>query len=795
MSESIDNLIDLLLDLEASNNINKPNNKKQSSPKKQQTPSVETLANPTVEKAPVPLNSTETKTLEQIESNQELLVAKVIEIIQDDPIESLSSAISNLTEEKHRNDQDFSANSDKKAPVPSTNSETKTLEQIESNPELLVAKVTEIIQDDPIESLSSAISNLTEEKHRNDQDFSSHSEKIVLEDWIAKKEEQLNELAESVNNLIPLMIELLSVKVSDSQELILQTMIPVIDRAIEERSGQDLQKMAHAIAKVLPDAITQEIKIQPQSLGKALAPEMALSIEEQIRLDEDAISCALGSEMGKAIKAQIELEKDAMVDALYPVIGSTISKYLAEEIQRINDKVEKTLSPEGISRKIRAKMRGVSEAELILQESLVCSVRAIFLIHKDSGLVIRDIQPDQEHPLESDMVAGMLTAIRSFANDCITSDSELNEIDYSHFQILLEAAGYCYIAVVVNGIPPQQFRDRIRETLSTIVMKYGNYMEEYEGDPSTIPQSVNLLLKNLTIIETDSSSDSQSPKKSFASLFWLLGILLAGILIPWGIVKYRTAKAERITQEVAIQLDSNPELSVYDLEPKVHKGNIIVTGKVPSDYHRNVAEEIVGNIATSENLNLDNQIIAVNVPPDPTVTAQEVKRATNLLNLLKGVAIAANYQNYIVTITGFVLDTTSTQTVTTAFSNIPGVKQVVFTLEKELPTLDTRIYFDSGESKFKKTADSSKIESIKQFLDQYPSLNLKVIGHSDRQGSTSVNQKLALERANSVYKQAISQGVNPDRLEVIGSLQLPPDITYEQPLHLSRCVRFESFIP
>ncbi|MDJ0576029.1 MAG: OmpA family protein [Xenococcaceae cyanobacterium MO_234.B1] len=810
MSDPIDNLLDLLLDLETPNN--KSNSQKKSSLKKQQTPSNNVrLTKLGVETSKGSKGSVGAQVVEaRVGERRKRPISTPGETPGDTDLGMLTKRGEEENKAYPNSIETPSVKSENTLSsqkiIPPTDLETKPPKPIEPKKELPATKVTEVFPDNQIQALSSLISNLTDKdtthSNSNDEvqagsvvsrrstlDSSSNYQKIILEDWITQKEEQLNELAESINNLIPLMVELLNVKLNNSQEVILQT---IINLALEERSVQDLEKMAMAIAKLLPNAITQEIKIQPQSLGKALAPEMALSLEEQIRLDQDAISQALASEMGKAIKAQIELEKDAMVDALYPVIGNTISKYLAEEIKRINDKVENALSPEGISRKIRAKMQGVSEAELILQESLVCRVLAIFLIQKDSGLIIRDIQPDPEYPLESDLVGGMLTAIRSFANDCIASGSELNEIDYDKFQILLEVAGYCYIAVVIHGQPQPQFRDRIRATLSKIVMQYGDRIQRYDGNPSTIPPSINLLLKDLTIVETDATTEG--PKKSFTALWWLGGILLVGILVPWGILKYRAVRAERITQEVAIELDSNPELSVYRLQPQVDQGNITITGKVPSNYLRNLAQEIVTKIATSEDLNLDNQIIAVNVPPDPTLTAQEVTRVMNLLNQLKGVAIAANYQDDIVTVTGFVLEAIPTQTFTSAFSNIPGVKQVIFTVEKELPTLDTRIYFDSGVSELNKTANSSNINSIKQFLNQYPSLNLKVIGHSDNQGLASANQKLALERANNVYQQAIARGVNPKRLEVVASVQRPPDVAPDQPLWLSRCVRFEPFI-
>ena len=616
-------------------------------------------------------------------------------------------------------------------------------------------------------------------------------EAILLQDWITKKERQIDDLATSMNNIIPLLVELLSIKTNNSREAILQAVVPIIDKIIDERSTQDNQSMAAAIAKVLPNAISQEIQSQPLSIAKAIAPEVAMSIEEQIVIDEDAISRALGSEMGKAIKAQIELERDAMVDALYPVIGSTISKYMAEVVQSINAKIEETLSPKGVSRKIRAKMQGVSEAELILKEAIGYSVRAIFLIHKASGLVIREIQPNTENVLDSDMIAGMLTAIRSFANDCITSGSDLDEIDYGDSRIILETAGYCYIAVVVNGEPEQQFRDRIRQTFSHIVLKYDKQIENYNGDPETISPRIQPLLEKLITARDEQTKEKKRP----TTLIWLVTILLSSIFIPWGVMQYRAKTAQRIEQKTAIALDSNPQLSIYRLTSQVKRGKLNLRGKVPSEYYRELAAQVAMVISSTEKLELDNQIIAVNTLPDPGLTAQEIARTTKIFNQQPQIAIATNWQNNTITIDGFVLEARDRQIITSAFAALPGVEQVIFLAQNQLPTLETRIYFESGSLEFRSVEDSSKIDSVKQFLDQYPLLNLRIIGHSDRSGSRSINQKLGLERAQNIYQQAIAKKVNPQRLQVVSSLELPPDTPQDQPLWLSRCVRFETFIP
>ncbi|HEY9767978.1 MAG TPA: BON domain-containing protein [Coleofasciculaceae cyanobacterium] len=422
------------------------------------------------------------------------------------------------------------------------------------------------------------------------------------------------ELADVVNSLVPLIVELLQFKLDDSKERVIQTVRPVLDQLIEHRVAEDSPKMAAAIAKILPSAISAEMNLDPEAIARAIAPEIALSIREQIRLDQNAIPQVLGPEMGKAIKAQIESERDAMVDALYPVIGSTISKYMVKVVQEINSKVESTLSPTGIKRKIRARIQGVSETELIFQESVGYQVQAIFLINKDSGVVIQEIQQPGEKQLDCDLIGGMLTAIRSFANDCITSGLELDSIDYGDWQIPLEAAGYCYLAVVIQGKPDKQFRSKIRQVLAEIVLEYGDDIQDYNGNMVTIPLAIRTKLEQLSQQNKDKPQKSSSPPM----LLWLIILLLGLVFIPWGIVNYRAKMAQKVEQTAAIKLDAVPELSVYRLDSKVKDGKLTVSGRVPSEYLRDRAAVITQQIASQNNRQLNNQIATVDVPINPS---------------------------------------------------------------------------------------------------------------------------------------------------------------------------------
>ena len=549
--------------------------------------------------------------------------------------------------------------------------------------------------------------------------------------------------------------------------------------------------MAAAIARILPAAIEDEIKYNPQAIAKALAPEIALSLREQILLDKNAIPQALGPEMGSAIKAQIESEKDAMVDALYPVIGSTISKYMVEVVQDINSKIESTLSLEGIKRKFRAKIQGVSEAELIFKESIGYHVRAIFLIDKDSGLVIQEIQVPGENPLDSDLLAGMLTAIRSFANDCIASGSELDLIDYGDWQIPLEVAGYCYLAVIVAGEPPKEFINKIRRVLGEIILEHDQAIQNFKGNLADVPSGIKNKLEQLTEANKDKPQKSAPP-----FLLWLLIFIFGLIFIPWGVRSYRARTAQRIEQSIAIKLDAVPELSVYRLEPTVKEDKLIIQGRVPSETLRDRATATVQAIAEEHQLEIENQIVAVNVPVNPEQVTGEVQRLTNLFNQQPEVSIATNYQSKTLTIKGFVQSETTRQIIKQSFGQIPGVEQVIFDLNPQLPLVQQRIYFNSGSSELDFADNLRKIDAVKELLQQYPQLHLKLIAHNDGIGRASINQKLSSERCQAVKAALVAGGIESSRLvNSCDSLFLPKNNDNDQAAWLKRYVSFEPFIP
>jgi outer membrane protein OmpA-like peptidoglycan-associated protein len=252
--------------------------------------------------------------------------------------------------------------------------------------------------------------------------------------------------------------------------------------------------------------------------------------------------------------------------------------------------------------------------------------------------------------------------------------------------------------------------------------------------------------------------------------------------------EYRQRNERQIAENTSIALGSAPDLAVYRLGVDVEQDVLTLTGNLPNKGLRAKAEKIAK--ATVPTLKLDNQIIAVDVPPDPALIAAEVKRVTAVLNQMEGVNIGSRYEDRKVTVEGTVMVIADAQKIAQSMKQIPGVQSVISTVKLNPLKITTRIYFDAGSAHLN-SEYGEIIDNIKEFLKQYPQKQLKIIGHSDRQGNPLVNQKLAEDRAKAVQIALIQQGVDPRRLIVVGFSRPPVDVELSQPLLLSRCVVFE----
>ncbi len=234
------------------------------------------------------------------------------------------------------------------------------------------------------------------------------------------------------------------------------------------------------------------LREDPKYLADTVQTVIAEATAGRVEESKEEMAAALAPVLGQAIRHQIAEAQDDIVDALYPVIGKAIQRAVAEAMRalasRVDDGLRSTFSVKRLGRRLRARIQGIPESELVLREALPFSAQDVFLIHRASGLLLCHLSADAARDADSDVIGAMLTAIRDFAQDAFGDRREggLDEIQYGSLSILVEAGPWAYLAVVVDGIAPEDLRHQMRSALSDVNRAYAPALEAFDGELATL---------------------------------------------------------------------------------------------------------------------------------------------------------------------------------------------------------------------------------------------------------------------------------------------------------------------
>ncbi|WP_395061500.1 cell envelope biogenesis protein OmpA [Flavobacterium sp.] len=194
-------------------------------------------------------------------------------------------------------------------------------------------------------------------------------------------------------------------------------------------------------------------------------------IDKKLETYTEEIPEKLGPTITKALSSEIKNSQDKVVEILFPIIGKMIKKYIQQEMKvlsdNINYQIQNTLSYKGIKRKVLSKFTGVSEQDMLIAELNEPNVEQVFIIEKGSGLIISSIS--KQESIDEDMIAGMLTAIKSFVEDAFKKDQQsLELIQYELFEIHIQNFTAYYFAVVISGGFNTAFKNKLENKLFDI---------------------------------------------------------------------------------------------------------------------------------------------------------------------------------------------------------------------------------------------------------------------------------------------------------------------------------------
>ncbi len=305
--------------------------------------------------------------------------------------------------------------------------------------------------------------------------------------------------------------------------------------ASTRRSLLRLEEQLELLRKELKDPVTTRDRFEPQFL-----PVLKQNAQEK----GDETAEALAPVIGPAIRHQIREAKDDIIDALYPLIGQIIAKAISESLRELTRNIDARLRQQFNFRdrlnRTLARLRGVSDAEYLLRDSLPFSIEHVFLVHRSSGILLEHLSTHPESSGEMDTISAMLTAIQDFVRDSFgQGQGDLEEITHGDLRILLESGQYAYVAVVLSGVEPPGYNQLINEVIHDVNMKQENALKKFIGDmqqlPDFKPQVSRLLTQAFPQTEVTSAAGlSKNQKLTITAA--ALGMILLLALVAFACV-------------------------------------------------------------------------------------------------------------------------------------------------------------------------------------------------------------------------------------------------------------------
>jgi flagellar motor protein MotB len=575
------------------------------------------------------------------------------------------------------------------------------------------------------------------------------------------------------------------------KSILLQDEIDRIEKITNDISYlKDQQKrdiLVDKLSLIISDIISKSIQENQGKLYASLQPIISKGILDELNSSNNNLKEILFPIISSAIHDQVHKQKDSIVDALYPIMGNMISKYVSsafsDMMYEVNDKIQNSLSFSRLKRKIKSKIYRISEAELLLRETNFIDIKTIFLIHKESGLLITDLHKSDKKEIEEvEMVASMLSAIRSFVNDWISSHNSMNEIseiEYGNSSISIESAGSCYIAIVTNG--QADMKDRVSKVLSQIVDRHSQELAQYDGDTNKIDiADIRDRLSTLFAIK-DENTKRRFPIISFLLLIMIISYPLyyyAENSYKEHTIKMREDRVRRILDEYHIH--------VYDLQIETDKDNtIIIDGLLLKDSDRNKTNiifrgiEHINNIKSIENTFYQNY------------NRRELKSIVTFINKKFNSNITYTFKKNTIKFYGTIIDTKRKIIIMSILIDKFGKGSVIFDFNV-LPKINDRVYFDKGSDIILKEYNTilNKVASIHRDNSNY---FIKISAYTDSIGSKTTNKKISFKRAEQVKNRLIELGVDTDKI-IVEYRPAPPDdilsTKNKKSRSLSRCVIF-----
>ena len=509
---------------------------------------------------------------------------------------------------------------------------------------------------------------------------------------------------------------------------------------------------------------------------------------------DNSVNHVIAPIVEKTVERAAANHSEQFTSILYPLVGSLVRKavsaFLSQFIERTNDIIENALSPKGIKWRFQAWQSGINYSQFVAAQTYVYKIEQLLLIHRETGILIKSVSSNPSADEDADLVSSMLSAINDFVADSFTqqdNEQQLGEVKTEDFTLIICHSPHALLVAAVTGNIPQQAKLQLQEVLDEIHSVHRKELLGFEGD--TLPFEITdiILRENL---KAEVKPEYEQKKR----LPWFGWIAFVGIFMLIGWYVYGEWQTYALKQNL-LELNSEAGMLITRIE-ETSNNRLEVT------VLRDNASLPITQWLQQHDINQND--LRVNKQAFISIEPEIVKRKLSLL-LANYPALEFNSeQSQIIGI----LNWQQMQQFNREYASLPGISQIgidrtnvrlaeISLQAGEQPAIQRQLFeqlvgeisrvqieFKSGES----TLDELAIENVvalTQLLNDaleiaqtlQLSANLIIIGASDTSGSSSVNQRLSLQRANAVKTALINQGIPVGRLYStgIGEINLSSD--------------------
>jgi OOP family OmpA-OmpF porin len=290
------------------------------------------------------------------------------------------------------------------------------------------------------------------------------------------------------------------------------------------------QRQLHTLQARLDDPATQA-----RDVSRVLPVAMLL------RKDDPQMTRALAPTVEEALTASVRRNPRPLADALFPIFGPAIRRAIAASlssmVESLNQTLEHSLSWRAVQWRVTALRTGKSFAEVVLLNTLVYRVEQVFLIERESGLLLLHVKAGAVSTKDADMVSGMLSAIRDFVRDSfrVSEHEALDTLQVGELSVWIEQGPHAMLAAVIRGNAPTELRHTMQEAIEHVHARMGGALADFSGDTDSF-ETVRPVLENC--LEARYRTD----QKKVSPLLWVLSgaIVLALILAAYFSLSSRT---------------------------------------------------------------------------------------------------------------------------------------------------------------------------------------------------------------------------------------------------------------